>query len=399
VPNDPIVLGIPETAQRATVMRGGAVDVRSRNGLRINERLLIEALPEKAPGRFLSGRDHEGVVSIAARRIWPQAEVFDWHYDAWDAALAADTMQRAGAELKLTCDLDLPGAPVPGEEPPGPDAQPFDLIALPFPAGGETILGRELIEEAHTILRKGGRLLAATDQKGGTWLKKVLREIFGLASIAVKEKKGMVLLAKRTRDKAEVRDHRHLIKATLRGHTLELESRPGIFGHVRLDAGTKALAEAFQVEEGQRVLDLGCGYGPLAMVAAQEVGPSGSVTAVDCNARAVAQTSRNAARNGLANVRALLRPDLEDLGVDDVDLVLANPPYFSNFRIARSFVETAAEHLRPGGQLWMVAKAAAKHAELLGEQFTDVSITMTHKGHGIIGARRSDVPAGASAGD
>ena len=79
----------------------------------------------------------------------------------------------------------------------------------------------------------------------------------------------------------------------------------------------------------------------------------------------------------LEDIEALIREE-------KLDLVLANPPYFSKFRIARAFVATAAEHLRPGGELWMVAKAAEKHAALFDGYFEDVSWVITKQGHALI---------------
>ena len=385
------VLGDPERAERVDELRGGAIRVRSARGLRRTEALLIEALPAGAPERFLCGLDPEGALAIAARGVWggPAPHVAWWHLDAYVSSRAAATMVRAGAApLEVRCQSDLPGVGAPGEPTPAPEA-PFDLIELPFPRGQEAILGRELIEEAHVALRPGGKLLAATDEPRGRWLGKVLRDVFGNANVARDERKGgVVLVSKRTRARAEVRDHRHLIKVALREQELALWSRPGVFGHARLDDGTRALASAFEVLPADVVLDLGCGYGALGLLAAK-LAPEGRVVAVDSNARAASLAERNAREAGLADrVRALHRAELDDLGEPAFDLALANPPYFGNWRIAQAFVDTAAATLRPGGRLWMVAKAADRHAELLGDRFRDVRVLDSPRGHGIVFATR-----------
>lgn len=381
---EPFVLGDPQDATTEESLRDGALVVRSKHGVRTTERLLIEALPKNAPGRLLTGWDTEAAVALAARTLWGDAtRTTWWHLDAYVAAKVRPTLARHGAQqVEVRCLPDLPGVAAPGEPtPPAADA-PFDLIALPFVKTGEAQFGRELVEEAHAALAPGGRLLAATDNGKGDWLNRVLRDVFGNSTIVHHERKqGVCFMSKRTKAKAEVRDHRHEIRATLRGRPLLLESRPGTFGYRGLDAGTRLLADGVEVREGDVALDIGCGYGAIGLAIAPACA---KVVLVDSNSRAVALAARNAAKNQVANAEVLLRADVEDLTVPAFDLVVTNPPYYSNWRIARSFVATATSVLKPGGRLWLVAKAAAQHAELLQERYADVRILPSDSGHALI---------------
>jgi len=383
-----IVLGDPssERSVRET-LRAGALTVQSRRGLRVPERLLVESLPEEAPARVLTGLDTEGAVALGARALWGAGPEIVWiHQDAYIARKVEGVLSRNGVrDVRVQNVADLPGVVVPGEPEPAPSA-PLDLVALPFPSSGEALLGRELIEEAHAALRLGGRILAATDSPRGEWLRKVLTEVFGRTGQIKKDRTGVSFVATRTREKAAVRDHRHTVRLPAEGRTLELGTRPGVFGNASLDAGTRALAEKLGdlVRENDRVLDLGCGYGPLGLAAAIK---AREAVLVDSNARAVLLAARNAGRNGLSNVTALLRADLEDLGEAPFDLALANPPYFSNFRIARSFVERAAQVLRRGGRLALVAKAAGEHAAIVREVLgVEPTVETTRGGYGIVTA-------------
>lgn len=381
---EPLVLGNPEDATTEESLRDGAVRFRSRKGVRTTERLLIEALPAKAPGRLLTGFDTEGATALAARALWGgETKTTWWHLDAYVAAKVRRSLARHEvADVDVRCTPDLPGAPVPGEPPPEPADAPFDLVALPFPKTGESQLGRELIEEAHAILKPGGRLLAATDDKKGEWLNRVLRDVFGNSSIShTLKREGVCFMSKRTKAKAEVRDHHHEIRARLRDRALLFESRPGTFGYRGLDAGTRALADGVEVREGDVALDIGCGYGAIGVAIAPVCA---RVVMIDSSSRAVALAVRNAARNGAANAEVLLRADVEDPTVSAFDLVVTNPPYYSNWRIAQSFVASASAVLKPGGRLWIVAKAAGQHAELLTERFKDVRTIPTESGHSLI---------------
>ena len=84
---------------------------------------------------------------------------------------------------------------------------------------------------------------------------------------------------------------------------LELKTDAGMFSPGRLDPGTRLLLEdtAAPPASGD-LLDLGCGYGPVACVLAARA-PGATVWAVDVNERALELCARNAAAAGLGNVR------------------------------------------------------------------------------------------------
>jgi 16S rRNA (guanine1207-N2)-methyltransferase len=95
-----------------------------------------------------------------------------------------------------------------------------------------------------------------------------------------------------------------LVRVVLPDLYLELETDSGMFSPGRLDPGTRFLLESGPAPPAAGdLLDLGCGYGPLAVRA-----PGATVWAIDVNERALALCAANAARAGLANVRAVL-PD------------------------------------------------------------------------------------------
>ena len=103
-----------------------------------------------------------------------------------------------------------------------------------------------------------------------------------------------------------------LVRVVLPDVYLELATDSGVFSPGRLDPGTR-----FLLDQGPAVpatgdlLDLGCGYGPVACVLATRA-PAATVWAVDVNERALGLCARNAADAGLANVRCVT-PDSPDL--------------------------------------------------------------------------------------
>jgi 16S rRNA (guanine1207-N2)-methyltransferase len=98
----------------------------------------------------------------------------------------------------------------------------------------------------------------------------------------------------------------------------------GMFSPGGIDPGTKyLLLEAPPPPSRGNVLDLGCGYGPIACTMARRA-PDSMVWAVDVNERAVALCASNAAGNGLTNVRTM-RPDEVPTDVA-FDAIYSNPP-------------------------------------------------------------------------
>ena len=90
---------------------------------------------------------------------------------------------------------------------------------------------------------------------------------------------------------------------------LELATDAGVFSPGRLDPGTRLLLdEAPPPPASGDLLDLGCGYGPIACVLAAR-SPGATVWAVDVNERALELCARNAAAAGLANVRCVTPDD------------------------------------------------------------------------------------------
>jgi 16S rRNA (guanine1207-N2)-methyltransferase len=137
-----------------------------------------------------------------------------------------------------------------------------------------------------------------------------------------------------------------------------------------------------------RVLDIGCGSGCVALgIAARD--PSIRVHAFDSSARAVDCTRRGAEQNGLANLTVALEAAGRVPEPGSWDLALANPPYYSDFRLAEIFVESARMALAPGGTLLVVTKQPTWYVENLPRMWTNVAREEV-KGYHLIEAARPD---------
>ena len=134
---------------------------------------------------------------------------------------------------------------------------------------------------------------------------------------------------------------------------LELATDAGVFSPGRLDPGTRLLLdEAPAPPPAGDLLDLGCGYGPIACVLARR-SPGATVWAVDVNERALGLCARNAAAAGLSNVRCVTP---EDPGVPArLAGIWSNPPVRIGKAALHELLSAWLGRLAPGGQAYLVA--------------------------------------------
>ncbi len=144
------------------------------------------------------------------------------------------------------------------------------------------------------------------------------------------------------------------VRVILPGLHLELQTDSGVFSPRRLDPGTRLLLDVAPPPPATgRLLDLGCGYGPLALVLASR-SPAARVWAVDVNARALSLTAANAARAGLANVTCV-PPDDVRLPVS-FDLIWSNPPIRIGKNALHRLLATWLGRLAPGADAFLVVQ-------------------------------------------
>lgn len=188
------------------------------------------------------------------------------------------------------------------------------------------------------------------------------------------------------------RPRQRTIQAVLRGRPWVFEVASGVFAHRRVDEGTRVLIETMRIDGGDRVLDLGCGYGPIGLVAAS-LASKGRAVLIDVNRRAAALARANAERSGLRNARVLVGDGAGAIRSAAVDVVLTNPPIRQGRRVVLRFVDDAWRVLRPAGRFYFVARTAqgAKTlARLVGERFGHVQKIRTLAGYRVYEAIRGD---------
>lgn len=144
------------------------------------------------------------------------------------------------------------------------------------------------------------------------------------------------------------------LSVTLAGAPRRLHTANGVFSPDRIDVGTGVLLSSVPTPPpGGDFLDIGSGWGPIALTLALE-SPRATVWAVDVNERALDLVRRNAATLGLSNVKAVLPDEVPD----DVTFrtIWSNPPIRVGKNELHGLLERWLPRLSPGSDGYLVVQ-------------------------------------------
>lgn len=198
-----------------------------------------------------------------------------------------------------------------------------------------------------------------------------------------KERDRNELLSKIRDDPDRVRDFSAKWPASVPGgDKLMFTSYPGCFCHRRLDEGGLALAEVisrdltsspFPHSSFLKLLDMGCGCGLVGFLV-KSVVKDISLVMVDSHSRAVEAANLNAANFNMP-AEVILADNGTPARMDGTfDVFAGNPPYYSDYRIAEVFLETAKRALKPGGLCYTVVKNDAGLRPVQERYFPNVEV-------------------------
>jgi 16S rRNA (guanine1207-N2)-methyltransferase len=175
---------------------------------------------------------------------------------------------------------------------------------------------------------------------------------------------------------------------------LQVISLPGVFSHGRLDRGTALLLQQLDNLPTGHLLDFGCGAGVLGATLKRRY-PQSQVSMLDVDAFALESSRLTLAANGL---------EAEVMGGDgihaaplELDAILTNPPFHQGIHTEYLATETllrqAAKHLKPGGELRLVANSFLKYPPLIEEHLGPCTTLGTGDGFHLYQAKRPCAPA------
>ncbi|HKZ49746.1 MAG TPA: methyltransferase [Candidatus Nanoarchaeia archaeon] len=177
----------------------------------------------------------------------------------------------------------------------------------------------------------------------------------------------------------------HEIKARIRNFDLYLKSASGVFSLKEIDSASKLLIEKAELPKSGRILDLGCGYGAIGIVAAKAC-PGCDVILTDINRRAVKLAIENVLLNRV-NAEVRQGSIYEPVKGEKFDVILLNPPIVAGRDIVLSMIRQAPAHLNKNGSLQIVARKT-KGGEFLFKEmkkiFSEVKVLAKSGGFWVV---------------
>lgn len=146
-----------------------------------------------------------------------------------------------------------------------------------------------------------------------------------------------------------------MINIKLKGQQLILKTSNEVFSPSSIDKGAMAMLDIVEFKERDKVLDLGCGYGVVGILAAKFVRP-GNVVMGDIDPMAIELSKWNIETNEVSGVQIYQSDGFKDFRETNFDLILSNPPYHVDFSVPKQFIEKGFNRLRIGGSMYLVTK-------------------------------------------
>lgn len=187
-------------------------------------------------------------------------------------------------------------------------------------------------------------------------------------------------------------DHdEHTIHYQINGTTLHFKTDAGVFSKMRVDYGSGVLIKnmAQLIFPPRNILDVGTGYGPLGLFAAQ-FWPEQTVEMVDVNERGLNLARQNAEMNNIKNVK-IYQSDVYDqiASGKKFGLIVTNPPIRAGKAVVSNILAGAKNHLVQNGQLLVVIQkkqGEPSARKLLKDTFGNCTILARDKGYYILQA-------------
>lgn len=305
--------------------------------------LLAETLPS-GQGLALDLNPGIGVVSAALQRKGYVAEAIETSFAAFRCL-----------QLNTTAHIGLPWEATP---------QRYDLVALVLPAERGQRYVELCLLAAQRALKPGGVLwLVGQKNKGFERYWAMAQNLLGPGKMGLRQ--GMVRVAS---------VHKQHPTATLPAVWESFEALgqtyrylPGVFSAGELDAATQLLLQHLPNVANTQVLDLGCGYGALALALTQQ-------GATVCGL----EDDYPSFLSAQANQVNVLHSDIDfALPKDQLfDIVVTNPPFHLGgnviLEVAQAFVWAAHARLKRGGRFYLVANSFLKYEPLVAQLFGQV---------------------------
>jgi len=348
-------------------------EVYSRSGLNETEIRLINQLAKQTdPQNILILENRTGVLAMIAAKLFPFAKITVQNIDRYYCdKIEHNLKHNEFMNIQVKCAPDI--------------NDNYDLILYQQTMANlikEFVL--DLIQQSHKALKIKSKLFLSLEKKE-KFITENMQLLFGGATIDNLNEKGLTLIGKKKYTDVHYFDFVSEFEFTDAGNILKFQSVPGVFAHHRIDAGAKALIDTIEIDQEDTLLDMGCGIGSIGIALARRK-IFDQIYFVDSNSRAIKMTEINCRVNAIQNYQT----ELTAIGFNSpspCQLFTGNPPYFSDYRIAGIFVDTAYNNLLKDCKAWFVARNPIKLRKIINKKFNNCH-EVRHHGYSILSAIR-----------
>ena len=175
----------------------------------------------------------------------------------------------------------------------------------------------------------------------------------------------------------------HELRVDLLGEKMTFLTDAGVFSKKMVDFGSQLLLKCLEVDEGETVLDVGCGYGPLGLSLAKAYGVQ--ATMVDINNRALDLARQNAERNKVE--ATIFQSNIYEQIKGKFDHVISNPPIRAGKQVVHEIIEKSKDFLETDGDLTIVIQkkqGAPSAKSKMEDVFGNCEIVKKDKGYYIL---------------
>lgn len=341
-------------------------------------------------GPVLLINDQFGALAIALHALQP----YSWG-DSCTAHLAL-AENFASNQLPNTANL------IPATQPPyaNPVAQKYRVVLWRIPKSialfeQQALLLADVVD-TNTLILAGGMIKHLPEQSVD-----ILRRL-GRVDILHAQKKARLFKVSPSVERISAPPPPVVKPQRIDDLDLILDADANVFAREKFDIGARFFIEQFkQLPRAQRIADLGCGNGVLGIVA-KRLQPAAQVFFFDESYQAV----ESATRNYSINLRDSIENDAThaidgEFYFDDClshydgapfDLILCNPPFHQNHatgdQIAWRMFTQSKQHLRDGGELWIVGNRHLEYPAKLKRIFGNCQQVAAHPKFVVLVARK-----------
>lgn len=268
-------------------------------------------------------------------------------------------------------------------------SNPIDTIVYcPKPFEPNDIIHQKILEGFRKLEMGGSFYLSAHKNKGGKTYGKYLNKYSSSVKTLDKSEGYRVYRAVKDRKiSLEKKYSEYDFESEVKGIKCKFKTRPGIFSYKKIDMGTKLLIKEMEIKKEDKVLDLGCGYGPLGIYASK-INDS-EVYFTDDNSVSTRYAEINCELNDVDKRKIVTDDCLESFRDIKFNKILTNPPTHSGSDVIQEIFTESYKRLVKGGYLYLVYNEILNYESQLKGLFGEAEILKNKNKFKIVRAKKS----------